>query len=230
MAEKSKAAARPRGKSMVVAAYDLIKERILNNEYEPGFQALEPEIAEELGMSRTPVREALIRLSNEGLVEVIPRRGFRVVPLSPADMKEIYQVLTALESMAAEVLARRKPTLEELEPMEQAVEALNDALRNDDLDAWAVADEQFHRSLLELCGNQRLASMAATVYDQAYRARQISLRLRPKPWKSNEEHKAVLEAVKQGDWILARKIHGEHRRNASRVLTEVLEKYQLHHL
>ena len=117
MAANIKAGARPRGKSMVVAAYDLIKERILKNEYEPGFQALEPEIAQELGMSRTPVREALIRLSNEGLVEVIPRRGFRVVPLSPADMREIYQVLTALESMAAEVLAKRKPTLEELAPM-----------------------------------------------------------------------------------------------------------------
>ena len=215
---------------MVESAYKQIKERILNNEYQPGFQAMEPEVAKQLGMSRTPVREALIRLANEGLVEIIPRRGMRVVPLSVSDMKEIYQLLTALESMAAEVLAKRNLPVEELAPMEDAVKHLNEALEKDDLDAWAVADEQFHRSLLELCGNQRLASMAATVYDQAYRARMISLRLRPKPWKSNEEHKALLEAIKKGDWQKARKIHGNHRRNASKVLTEVLEKYQLKHL
>jgi DNA-binding GntR family transcriptional regulator len=230
MAANIKTTLKPRGKSMVESAYLQIKERILNNEYQPGFQAMEPEVAKQLGMSRTPVREALIRLANEGLVEIIPRRGMRVVPLSVADMEEIYQVLTALEAMAAEVLARREPTLEELAPMEDAVNRLNEALENDDLDAWAVADEKFHRSLLELCGNQRLASMAATVYDQAFRARMISLRLRPKPWKSNEEHKALLDAIKEGDWQKARKIHGDHRRNASRVLTEVLEKYQLKHL
>lgn len=221
---------KPRGKSMVESAYLQIKERILNNEYQPGYQAMEPEIATQLGMSRTPVREALIRLSNEGLVEIIPRRGMRVVPLSVADMEEIYQVLTALEAMAAEILAKRQPDDAELAPMEDAVNQLNEALENDDLDAWAVADEKFHRSLLELCGNKRLAAMAATVYDQAYRARMISLRLRPKPWKSNEEHKELVRVIKQGDWERARKIHGDHRRNASKVLTDVLKKYQLRHL
>lgn len=220
----------PRGKTMVESAYLQIKARILNNEFQPGFQAMEPEIAEQLGMSRTPVREALIKLSNEGLVEIIPRRGMRVVPLSVADMKEIYQVLTALESMAAEILARLEPTDEELAPMKNAVNQLNEALEDDDLDAWAMADENFHRSLLELCGNKRLASMAAAVYDQAYRARMISLRLRPKPWKSNEEHKELLEAIRKGDWRLARKVHGDHRRTAARVLVQVLEKHQLRHL
>ena len=215
---------------MVESAYHQIKERILNNEYQPGFQAMEPEVARQLGMSRTPVREALIRLANEGLVEIIPRRGMRVVPLSPADMEEIYQILTGLETMAAEILAKKNPDATELAPMENAVNRLNEALEKDDLDAWAVADEQFHRSLLELCGNKRLAAMAATVYDQAYRARMISLRLRPKPWKSNEEHKALLDAIREGDWEEAGRIHGAHRRNASKVLTEVLEKYQLRHL
>jgi len=96
-------------KSLVEMAYEQVKRRILDNQYHPGYQALEQEVAEDLGMSRTPVREALIRLKHEGLVELIPRRGMRVVPVVADDMKEIYDVLTSLESMAAELLARSRP-------------------------------------------------------------------------------------------------------------------------
>jgi DNA-binding transcriptional MocR family regulator len=102
---------------MVDAAYKEMHRRILDNVWAPGHQALEQEIALQLGMSRTPVREALIRLANEGLVEVIPRRGMRVLPVSPTDMKEIYEILGALESAAAEMLAARKPSDAELEPL-----------------------------------------------------------------------------------------------------------------
>ena len=162
-------------------AYSQIKERILENIYQPGYQALEQEIAEDLGVSRTPMREALIRLSQEGLVELIPRRGFRVVPVVATDMKEIYDVLTALESMAAELLAQRGPSEEELAEMEQATNDMETALEQDDLEAWAAADERYHTSLIELCGNQRLAALASTVRDQGRRARMVTLRLRPKP-------------------------------------------------
>ena len=92
--------------SLVDDAYLAIRRRILDNVYPPGHQALEGDLAGELGISRTPVREALIRLANEGLVEVVPRHGMRVLPVSPTDMREIYVVLTALESAAAELLAQ----------------------------------------------------------------------------------------------------------------------------
>ena len=96
--------------SMVDDAYQSMRRKILDNLWAPGYQALEQEIALQLGMSRTPVHEALMRLSNEGLVAVIPRRGMRVLPVSPNDMKEIYEILTALECMAAEILAARQPS------------------------------------------------------------------------------------------------------------------------
>src|SRR4051812_8794246 len=76
--------------------YQRLKQRILDNEYAPGTQVLEQDLASGLGLSRTPVREALIRLQQEGLVEVVPRHGMRVLPLSPRDMREIYTVLTSL--------------------------------------------------------------------------------------------------------------------------------------
>jgi DNA-binding GntR family transcriptional regulator len=91
--------------SLVDAAYEQIRRRILDNAWPPGHRALEQEVALALGMSRTPVREALMRLQAEGLVEVIPRHGMRVLPVSPTDMREICQILTALECMAAELLA-----------------------------------------------------------------------------------------------------------------------------
>src|ERR1044071_5104736 len=83
--------------SLKSSVYEALRRRILDNVWPPGHQALEQAIALELGVSRTPVREALIRLEREGLVQVIPRHGMRVLPMSAADMREIYEVLSALE-------------------------------------------------------------------------------------------------------------------------------------
>ena len=214
-------------KSLVERAYDEVKKKILDNEYYPGYQALEQEIAEDLGVSRTPVREALIRLQHEGLVDLIPRRGMRVVPIVAADMKEIYDVLTSLESMAAELLAQQQPDSATLEPMKKATADMEVALQRDDLDAWAQADERYHRCLIDLCGNRRLANMANTVRDQGHRARMVTLRLREKPVASIDEHQQVLDAIERGDWKTARDVHYQHRKRASDELTNILEKYKL---
>lgn len=228
LATQKKATESDQGKkSLVEHAYEQIKRRILDNEYVPGFQALENEIAEQLGVSRTPVREALIRLQHEGLVRLIPRRGMQVVPVVADDMQEIYEVLTALESMAAELLARKKPDAETLEPMRSATADMEQALAADDLEAWAAADERYHRSLIDLCGNRRLATMANTVRDQGHRARMVTLRLREKPVASIDEHQQVLDAIEQGDWKTARNVHYQHRKRASVELTKILEKYRL---
>ena len=91
--------------SLVEAAYRALKVAIRDNVYPPGHQAAEPEIAEQLGMSRTPVHEAIIRLQEEGLVQVLPRRGVLICPISADDIREIYDVLIAVEGMAAARLA-----------------------------------------------------------------------------------------------------------------------------
>ncbi len=208
-------------------AYEIIKDRILNDEYPPGYQALEAELADTLGMSRTPIREAMVRLANEGLIEIIPRQGMRVIPLSAADMKEIYEILTALETMAVDLIARRGLSESDLVPLEKTLTEMDQALGQEDLDSWAAADSRFHFSLLELCGNRRLAAMAQQVSDQAHRARMITLRLRPKPVKSNAEHRAVLDAIRRGDWKAAWQIHYDHRKRAAEVLLDLLDHYRL---
>jgi DNA-binding GntR family transcriptional regulator len=212
---------------LVDSAYEQIRQRILDNIWPPGHRALETEVALELGMSRTPVREALMRLSNDGLVEVIPRHGMRVLPVSPSDMVEIYEILTALECMAAELLARRKPSAAQLKPLVDATKAMDKALKAQDLDAWAMADERFHAQLLDLAGNRQLQATVMNYWDRAHRARMFSLRLRPTPVNSTKEHMEMVERLLAGDMEGASKVTRSHRERASKELLSIFERYKL---
>ena len=208
----------------------MLRRRILDNVYAPGHQALESDLADELGISRTPMREAMLRLANEGLVQVVPRHGMRVLPVSPADMAEIYLVLTALESAAAELLAARRPSDAELKPLVEATRDMSRALKADDLDAWAEADERFHQGLIELAGNRTLKDAVQRLGDRAHRARMFTLRLRPKPVNSTREHLALLERIRAGDGAGAVQVNRAHRERAGRELLGLVERYRLHQM
>ena len=213
--------------SLVDAAYRTMRAKILDNEWAPGHRALEQELALELGVSRTPVREALIRLAQDGLVEVVPRHGMRVLPVSAADMNEIYQLLGSLEATAAEMVAQRKPAARDIAPLEAASRAMDAALKAGDLDAWAQADERFHRHLVELCGNRLLVATVFNFWDRAHRARMFTLRLRPKPVHSTREHTDLVRAIRKGDAAAAREIHRAHCERGRLELTSILERYKL---
>lgn len=215
---------------MAVAAYRTMRELILSNSWAPGLQATEQEVSTQLGMSRTPVREALMRLQQEGLVSVVPRHGVKVLPISPTDMKEIYEILTSLESTAAALVAKRKPSAAQLRRMEQASADMEAALAEDDLESWAKADEHFHAQLLDLCGNEKLKAVVLNFWDRAHRARLLTLKLRPKPERSTKEHAALVEAIRRGDHVEARRIHFEHRERAGQELIELLERLGLKQL
>ncbi|MCG6875686.1 MAG: GntR family transcriptional regulator [Betaproteobacteria bacterium] len=216
--------------SLVEVAYQRLRAQILDNTLPPGFRALEQELADRLGISRTPVREALIRLQKEGLVEVIPRHGMKVLPVSPSDMRDIYELLSALEGAAAEIVARRAPGEEALAPLAQATRDMAKALKNDDLEAWAEADERFHRGLVELSGNRLLIEAVLNLWDRAHRARMSTLRLRAKPLNSTKEHVSLLERLRAGDARGALEANRAHRERASRELLEILERHQLKQL
>ena len=227
MTSSHSAGTAPSTASLVDAAHEKIRRRILDNVWPPGHRSLEQEVALALGMSRTPVREALVRLQAEGLVEVVPRHGMRVLPVSPNDMREIYQILTALECMAAEVLARRKPSRAELKPLQDATDAMDAALAIDDLDAWAAADEQFHAQLLELAGNRQLQATVMNHWDRAHRARMFTLRLRPKPVNSTLEHRELVERLHAGDVEGAARVNRAHRERAASELVVIFEHFKL---
>ncbi|HVL19504.1 MAG TPA: GntR family transcriptional regulator [Amaricoccus sp.] len=221
---------KPVKRSFAEDAYLRLKAQILDNALPPGYRALEAELAETLGMSRTPVREALLRLQAEGLVRVEPRRGMVVLAISPAEMAEIYDVLTALETMAAETLARLHPEGTRMRPLWEAVEDMDAALATDDLDAWADADEHFHRSLVEACGNARLAQTALTFRDQIRRTRHLTLRLRARPVRSNESHRNLLRLIEAGDAEAAFATHRAQRQRAGQELLDILRRFRLENM
>ena len=230
MNEKTQPLKKGRRESFSDRAYWELKRRILENELPIGQQYMEQEIAELLGMSRTPVHEALARLVNEGLVEIRPRHGMRVKPVSLKDMREICQVLTSLESTAAALAASRSLPEEAIFGLRQAVKDMDHALEQNDLNNWAQADERFHRLLVECSGNQRLKALVGTFIDQSHRFRMLTLRLRPKPVASNLDHRAVLEAIVNGDAEAARRLHRKHRERSGRMLVTLLEHHGLNNI
>lgn len=211
-------------------AYELLKAEIMGNRMPPGFQEPEPEIARRLGMSRTPVREALIRLRGEGLLELIPRRGPRVLPVDPGDMREIYQLLVALEPEAAADAAKSGLPPARAAVLKSATDGMARALKAGDLERWAAADDMFHRELLQCCGNRRLTAFVGGLLDQSHRARMITLRLRKTPWESTRDHRAILKSILEGDVRRARKLFRAHRERAAAELLDILEKLRLSRL
>lgn len=203
---------------------------IFAGELAGGTDHLESELADRLGMSRTPIREAALTLENQGLLELRPRKGVRILPVSPSDMREIYEVLTALESQAAEQAAQRGYSEADLSELAAAIEDMDRAVADQDLEAWAEADNRFHAELVRLGDNNRVASIFNMMNDQVRRARMTTLYIRPVPTKSNADHRAVYEAIRQGDAETARRRHREHRQHAKEILIELLEKHRLNRL
>jgi DNA-binding GntR family transcriptional regulator len=213
--------------SLVDNAYVALKEVIRDGVLPPGYQGSEQEIAGKLNMSRTPVHEAIIRLQSEGLVKVLPKRGVLVCSISPDDMREIYDVIIACESMAAELLAALPESDRRIEA--DALDALNAtmglALQENDLVAWAKADDEFHRLLVVSCGNGRIARIAETIMDQSHRARMLSLKWRPIPTKSVEEHQQIVDSIRKGLKIQAHNKARDHRARSRDLLLPLLERF-----
>ena len=187
-------------------------------------------LAVELKMSRTPLRDALIRLEEERLVELVPRQGFRVLPLSPSDMLEVYQLLAGLECVAIELLIDRGLSEIEKKRLVSTIETQEAALKTDDLTKWAIADSSFHRILVELAGSNRLIAAIGQYIDQTSRARALTLSLRPRPVKSTSNHRKLVEAILARDAPAAREVHWSQRLRSGRELSEILSRLNIRHL
>ncbi|MFE0566557.1 GntR family transcriptional regulator [Priestia megaterium] len=202
-------------------AYLAIRHAIRHLKLEPGQTVLEREMAEILGMSRTPVRESLVRLETEGWVRLIPRRGFIVAPLVADDLQQIYEVVEALDGVAG-YLATPKVTATELNHLEQLILEQEKALELGDLLAWTELDDQFHNFIVDLAENQRLRGIVDSQSDQLYRARLYTIGLRPKPTHSVIEHKAILAAMRANEPGAVRTLLQSHRHRARNEILEAI--------
>lgn len=211
-----------RPQSQTQRAVTLLRDMVISNKLPPGSNHLESELADMLGMSRTPVREAAIILEGQGLVEVRPRRGIRVLPIAASDMEEIYSILTELEALAAYQIAERGIAPADLASLRGFIAEMERALGDDDRKRWAHADDEFHRKLVGLAGNRRLESIVATYSDQVHRARLLTLYMRPAPHASNADHRALVDAIAAGDAERAREVHRRHRIGAKELMIRLI--------
>ena len=209
---------------LAVKAYEEIKRRIVEGTMPPGYPILETELAADLGISRTPVREALARLQHEDLVFSIRRKGVMVSSMSVDDMKEIGEMLEGLEGMAVK-LASERATEADLRRLEDAVRAQEQALKKDDRQMWSVADEEFHNAILDAARNRRMQEAVSRVRVHWRRQQALTIRLRPKPTLSTQSHRATLEAIKAHNGELARQIDQSHRAQVNSMLMNLLRSF-----
>ncbi|SDI44549.1 GntR family transcriptional regulator [Propionivibrio dicarboxylicus] len=226
MTKKSTKAADAKPQTLVDHVYHEILNRILYNIWGTGHQALEQELAEELGVSRTPVREALIRLQRDGLVKVVPRHGMRVLPISLKDIQEIHQILTSLEALAVELAAARNLSDSDLKLLEKTTRRMEIAHASGDIKAWAEADEDFHCALVSLSGNRILTEVVDNFWGRAQRARLTMLSLRKSTEESTIEHTRLLKAIRDGNPSLAREALEQHRKRGIANLAELMEQHR----
>lgn len=189
--------------------YNRLRQAILTSELEPGFPLQEIEISERLGVSRTPVREAIRRLSADGLVEIIPYKGAFVKALSRHEIREIYETAEALESMAAKLAALRA-TADGIAELEGCVQAMRAAFDAGDREAMVEADAAYHVALHAMAGNAYLVQSLSRLHEQVHRVRHLTVRAFSAKPTSIDEHEQMCRAIAGGDPERARLITQKH--------------------
>jgi len=217
--------------SLTEKAYRQIKADIITGHIKAGSDIDAREIAAAIGVSKTPVREALLRLANEGVVEVNSRRGIRVVAISAARLKNLYQVITAIEVEAVGLMAAQSLTKEDMKSSYEQGFKMRLAIEIQDEAEWNLADEGFHRSLLQLSGNPEIAEAGCYYRDLAQRAHFVALKLVPldQKAKSIEAHFDLLKLISMGDPQVCRNLHREQRERGGDLLVASLEKLGVDH-
>ena len=184
---------------------------------------MEVQLAEELGISRTPVREAIRKLEQEGYVIMIPRRGTYVSDVSVKDVKEIFEIRSALESLAIS-LATMRIEPDELEKLQTLLEEIGGHIENNDIDKIVATDIEFHGLLYQVSRNERLVAIISNLKEQLARFRTLSMSYPGRLQETLAEHRAMVEAIAAGDVDLAREAAERHMEQAEETLLKAMRK------
>lgn len=174
--------------------FNTLRQAILRGDLEPGERLMEIKLANQLGVSRTPIREAIRKLELEGLVVMIPRRGAEVARITEKDLKDVLEVRTSLEALACE-LACERITSEEIRDLSVALEDFNKAVVGKDLVEIAACDVRFHDVIFLATKNIRLTQILNNLREQMYRYRFEYLKDYTAHHRLCEEHKAIYDAL-----------------------------------
>ena len=190
-----------------------IRDDILNGKYRQGDELREATIGEELGVSRTPVREAFRQLELEGLLRMIPNKGTYVTGITQKDVKDIYMIRSLLEGLCAR-WATEKITAEQMNEMEENVYLSEFHESKGHFDQMAQLDNRFHEILYESCDSKMLEHLLRDFHQYVYRVRKMTLASEKRGKASNHEHREIMEAIKAGDGDRAEKLANLHMMNA----------------
>ena len=202
---------------------DAIRSAIMSGILQPRERLMEIQMAEELGVSRTPIREALRKLELEGFIVMVPRKGAYVADLSFKDIADVFEIRAALEGLAAGLAAERI-TEEELEDLERLLVEKREAITQNDIGKLVEVDTKFHELMYKASRNERLSSIISNLREQIQRFRLTSLSFPGRMKESLDEHKKIVEAIQSRDIQVARHVAQEHIENAENVLIECLKK------
>ncbi|MGE5578327.1 MAG: GntR family transcriptional regulator [Syntrophothermus sp.] len=193
-------------------AYNFVKSRIVNCQYLPGMLLSEQALAEEMAMSRTPVREALALLSQESLVRVVPRRGAFVAELSLRDIDEIFELREAIECWVMRKVAGKIP----VEKLDEFAASLAEIDQVNETAYWRAIslDQEFHNYLVNFAGNNRCEQIYRNVADHNQRIRILSTRQPGRLIETVREHRLIIEALRSGEPEVAASAMQRHIDNA----------------
>lgn len=205
------------------AVCETLREAIRKGILEPGERLMEVQLAEELGISRTPVREAIRKLEQEGYVIMMPRRGTYVSDISTNDVKEIFEIRSALESLAAGLAARRIEP-EELETLQNLLVEIEGYIAKKDIEKIVETDIKFHGLLYKVSRNERLVNIISNLKEQLARFRTLSMSYPGRLQETLEEHSEMVEAIANGDVSSARDAAEHHMERAEKTLLKAMRR------
>ncbi len=200
-----------------VVAY--LKQAIIAGDLRPGERLVEPLLAEQLKVSRTPVREAIFQLENEGLVKRIPYRGAVVAEISSRDVSEIYTIKSAIEGLAAR-LACGNVTPLQVKQLRALLKQMETYAKKGDLDRYTGVSRSFHFQIMEIADNRWLLDVYKKLDPPIHGLRILALSLPGRPKHSVKEHRAILEAIARNDGERAEVLTQQHVKKAGEILAK----------
>lgn len=212
----------PERKPLGHYVFENLKHAIVRGDFSPGNRLVESRIAEAMGISRTPVREAIHKLEREGLIKKLPQGGFYVLNLSREEVEETFGIRSVLESYAAR-LAATKHKKEELEPLEEKIEEFQYHLNRGEIEALPQINTEFHALLYAMSRSPRLIKMINDLKDQIYRFRRIILKIEMMAKTSNDDHRQMLSAMKKRDADRVEMLVKQHILRGQKIVLKELE-------
>lgn len=189
--------------------FNTLRQAILKGELAPGERLMEIQLADRLGVSRTPIREAIRKLELEGLVLMIPRKGAEVAKISEKSLRDVLEVRRSLEALAIELACERMEA-EELAELEMAQEAFKAAIASGDAMKIAETDEGYHDVIYKGTRNDRLVQILNNLREQMYRYRLEYIKDEDKRQMLYLEHDKILQAIRLGQVDEAKEVMREH--------------------